>query len=201
MNTFIRRAGRSGAALAGTLVLGLSLAACGGGGDEAESDAAPPEEAAEEEAPSDEGGTEEDAAAEEGPSDEGGAEDDAAEGDDSEGGSAEDVTDEDLEAAKSTALDFFNALGDDDLETVCEMAFSPVNDVPASEGGIDECVKQFEEMGVSDVYTPEVMELINEDTLEAEAQDDGNISIMVEGQSSPMEMQKADDGEWYVKLV
>ncbi|MGY5764607.1 hypothetical protein ACXET9_05320 [Brachybacterium sp. DNPG3] len=199
MTTYIRRSTRALAVGIGAVALSVGAAACSSGGDEgtATTDAevtaeeTTAEETTAEETTEDqvEETTEEtsEETDETDETDETGS-DDAASGD---------VTDEDLSAAKSQVLGFLGALGDQDAEAACSFAINAATGEPYADDELAACGEQIESTGMMDVFTPELVALVTEDTLTAEANEDGTITVGASG-SSQMVLTKASDGNWYV---
>ncbi|MDN5687352.1 MAG: hypothetical protein L0G94_11860 [Brachybacterium sp.] len=209
MTTIMRRTVRGAATGLGALAVVAGASSCGsllGGGDEDGSqDPAGEEQSAEEggdgaaaeegDGAGDEG---DDAASDEG--DDTAAEDDGDDvatdegGDDAAAGG--EVAEEELGAAKQRVLTFFEALGEQDAEAACSVMLDPSTGEPASGEGLADCVDELESSGQLEQFTPEVVDVITEDMLEAEGNDDGTITISAAG--TEVSMQKADDGTWYI---
>ncbi|MBP2407527.1 hypothetical protein JOF44_000430 [Brachybacterium fresconis] len=224
MTTIMRRTVRGAATGLGALAIVAGASSCGsllGGGDEDGS-----QDPAGEEQPAEEGGDgaaaegddaaadEGDAAADEGDdaaSDEG--DDTAAEDDEDDAGTdggddvatdeggddpatGGEVAEEELGAAKQRVLTFFEALGEQDAEAACSVMLDPSTGEPASGEGLTDCVDELESSGQMEQFTPEVVDVITEDMLEAEGNDDGTITISAAG--TEVSMEKADDGKWYI---
>lgn len=222
MNAILRKSVRSSAALAGTLALALSLAACGGGStdDAADKPAETQEETTE---ASDAGGEDEadsasadeigDAVEDEGDdaaddssdddSDDAGDGDDTDEGDESGSsdgsipGLDDDITDGDLKSAKSRTLDLLDIIADDDMEKACGYELDPSTGKPYEGITLKACVKNLDDAGLSDQITPELLDQIDDSMIEAEDQGDGSVSVTLQG-TSIFTMVKAQDGKMYV---
>ena len=209
MTTIMRRTLRGAATGLGALAIVAGASSCGsllGGGDDGSEDPAGEEQPAGE--GEDGAGAEDegaDAAAGEGDdaasdgddaaTDQGG-EDAATDGGGDDAASGTEVTEEDLGAAKQQVLTFFEALGDHDAEAACSVMLDPSTGEPASGDGLAACVEELDASGQMEQFSPEVVDMITEDVLEAEGNDDGSITISAAG--TELGMEKADDGTWYI---
>ncbi|WP_114854938.1 hypothetical protein [Brachybacterium sp. YJGR34] len=193
MTSIMRRTVRGVAAGLGALAIVAGAAACGGNEEEPtteETEVVEDEGAAadEEDGASDEG-AEEDAASDEGAEEEPAEEDGADEG-------ATEVTEDDLTAAEQQAIAFFSAIGEQDAEAACGLVYDPAADAPISGDVLAGCAEGLESTGMMESFTPEVVALFTEDTLESTANEDGTITVSASG--SPFTMVKASDGKWYL---
>lgn len=225
MTTTMRRALRTTAMTCSAIALTLGATGCGGllpGGDAepaeeqgqeqaqeeqaedtAEDDAAAEEDAAEEDDQpevrvDDEGHVDvDDESADEDSSDEDAA-DDAASGDIPQ--SAEDVTDEDLEAAKERVIGFLQASATGDGEAACSYVADPSTGEPVTGDVLDGCAKDFEEAAANseDSLEEGMFDALDPSMIETEAAEDGRIDVTVIGQPLNAPLLKASDGEWYV---
>lgn len=217
MKTRIRRTGRALAVGLGALALSVGATACSLGGDEESSTdtevASEDTGADEDEAASDDGAddsTADDTAADDTAEDDAAASDDGADGaaaddaaaddaadDEESSDGATEASDEDLQAATDQVMGFFQALGDQDPEAACGFMLDPTTGEAMDGQMLDLCVSSIEESGQLDQFTPEMMDLITEDMMEAKDNGDGTITVTMAGASS-VTMEQGSDGEWYI---
>ncbi|MBK0330094.1 hypothetical protein I8D64_01565 [Brachybacterium sp. MASK1Z-5] len=218
MKTRIRGIAKGLAVGTGSLALALSLAACGGSssddasgddggkvkaGESTDSDSSSDDSSSSEDTSSDE--ATDDSSSDDAASDDSSAADDSTSDDSSSdeksdnSGSKDDVTDADLKAAKSRYIDFMNALADKDAKKACGFAMDPSTKKPIDGAALKVCAKQIEDSGMMDTFTPELVDAVDESMLDAKAEDDGTITLSIEG-SNETPMEKATDGKWYFKM-
>lgn len=225
MNAILRKSVRSSAALAGTLALALSLAACGGGGSTDDAADKPAETQEETTEPSDAGGEDEadsasadeigDAVEDEGDdvSDDSADDDsdDAVEGDDSaaDDGNDSDESDDakggDLDAATQKEVEkqvfvMFDAFADNDAKAVCGMIMDPTTGKAATGAGLDACAEGIDQSGQMDSITKDQVKLLKKHSEVFEYTADGDdVTVSVPDTGQELTFTQGDDGKWYMK--
>ena len=211
MNAFVRSAARRTSIGLGALALAVGAAACGGGdGQEPvpEQDPVVEETTAEDgeqlepsdggEQPTDAGGQADgdseasDAGGETGGGSEASDADGEADGDAD--GDAEELSEQDIEAAKQRWVEFMHAIDDGDGETACGFLLHPETGQTGDED--PECSEQFSQMVAPQVEGGEYGEL-DSSMVDAEDNGDGTVTIVLDGEPFPLVMSQGEDGQWY----
>lgn len=203
MNAFVRNVARRTSIGLGVLALAVGAAACGG--DDAQEPAPEQEPGVEETAPEDDEQLEPSDGSEQQSDADGEADGDSEASDGGEsngdpeasdgGGDAEELSEQDLEAAKQSWVGFIQALDDQDAEQACSYLLHP--ETGQTGEGDPECEAAFEEDVMSQVDGDEFADL---DTAMIDAEDngDGTVTVLLDGQPFPLPLVAGEDGEWYL---
>ena len=215
MNAIMRKSVRGTTAGLGALAIIVGASACGtisdlaGGGDGGDDPAAeePAEdegaegegaEGAEGEGAEDEGAAaEEDGAAEDagGESSDGGAADE-----ETEGGEAGALSEEDLTAAGDQGLAFLKAAASGDGEGACAVVLDPTTGNGMSGSTLEACAAGFEGKAEEEgaTFDPSAAEALDRSMIEATDNGDGTAGLTMMGTDAGVTMVKGEDGKWYV---
>lgn len=192
MTTTIARARRTAVVVLGSTSLALSLAACGGltgGNGESTSEASSAEATTSAPATSETATTSAPATTETSASAPAAA------------SATQPATDADLEPAKQRFVDFYKAVGDNDLEGACGMVLDPTTGTGMSGGSLkDTCIQALQ--GSQSTYAS-AKDAVSTDVLDAALQPDGTIAITPKGGDSSLKVPvaKGTDGQLYVHLM
>lgn len=186
MNATITRARRAAVAGLGGAALALTLAACGGGGgDETATSAAASSEAATSAAASE-------AATSAAATSEAASSPAAA--------PTQPATDADLEPAKQRFVDFYQAIGNGDLEGACAMILDPSTGTGMTSGSAkDGCTQGLQSS--QSTYAAN-KDAVTVDVLDAQLSPDGTVTVSPKGASEQLQVPvtKGADGQLYIDL-
>lgn len=150
-------------------------------------------------------GTDEGEDADQGEDAEGSDDEDAGdpEGEDTEDGKSgeEDaaaLSEDELEKAGDRSYAFYEAIGEQDPQTACELVIDYETGEPAEGDGLQKCVDSFDD-AVGEDFDPSELSMFERSMLQAEDNGDGRAAITVLGASLDMYMKKAGDGAWYIE--
>lgn len=191
MHAFVRSVARRTSIGLGALALAVGVAACGG--DDGQESAPEQDPGVEESAP------EEDEQLDPGDGDEpqsdaGGETDGGSEASDGDG-DAEELSEQDLEAAQQRWVDFIGALDEQDAEYACSYLLNP--ETGQTGDGDAECEAAFEEDVMPQVDGDEFAGL-DVSMIDAEDNGDGSVTILLDGQPFPLPLVEGEDGERYI---
>jgi len=109
-------------------------------------------------------------------------------------GDAEELSEQDIEAAKQRWVEFMHAIDDGDGETACGFLLHPETGQTGDED--PECSEQFSQMVAPQVEGGEYGEL-DSSMVDAEDNGDGTVTIVLDGEPFPLVMSQGEDGQWY----
>lgn len=110
------------------------------------------------------------------------------------------ITDQDLDAAEQTFIDFFTAAANKDYATACKKTINPATKEPMTDADAQLCAKNLESSSSAEGIDPSLASYVTKENLEAKASDDGTIKISIMGSEFPYSLSKAADGNWYITL-